>query len=84
MPPMPTTIPINGSVGPSNITTTTTIRPGVYGNVILTGGTNSYAFRERDTIVFKSIKNSGSTNNNFVFDFKGVAGNFIIHVVKRR
>jgi hypothetical protein len=78
MPPMPTTIPV-GTVSGANITTTTTIIPGDYGNVILSGG-QTVTLSGTGTYRFKSIKNSGASNNNFVFDFKGITANFVVLV----
>src|SRR4029078_12002365 len=79
MPSMPTTMS-TGNAGSRNITKDTVIKPGSFGNVTLTGGKRG-TLSGAGTYIFNSIKNSGSTNNTFVFDFKGVGGNFIIHVV---
>jgi hypothetical protein len=76
---MPATLS-NGRAGPRNITRDTLITPGSFGDVTLTGG-KTVTLSGAGTYIFKSIKNSGNTNNTFVFDFKGVGGNFIIHVV---
>ncbi|HEY1871882.1 MAG TPA: hypothetical protein VGG71_12540, partial [Chitinophagaceae bacterium] len=76
-PAMPAIIPIN-NVGSADITTTTTITPGNYGNVALSGG-QTITLSGTGTYVFKSIKNTGGFNN-FVFDFQNAAGNFIILV----
>src|SRR5262249_12245362 len=77
-PSMPTTIPID-HVGTTNITSTATIVPGYYGNLALAGG-QTITLSGTGTYVFNSIKNSGSSNNTFVFDFQNVTGNFIILV----
>src|SRR4029079_917679 len=79
MPPMPTTMS-NGSAGTRDIAKDTVIGPGSYRNVTLSGG-KTVTLSGAGTYIFNSIKNSGTTNNTFVFDFKGVGGNFIIHVV---
>ena len=78
MPPMPTTIAIS-SVGTVNITKDTVITPGKFGDITLSGG-KSVTLSGSGTYIFKSIKNAGTTNNTFVFDFKDVLGNFIILV----
>jgi hypothetical protein len=66
LPSMPavTTFPAAGTV---NITTTQTIKPGSFGNITL-GGNKTLTLSGTGVYVFKSIKNSGTTNN-FVFDF---------------
>ncbi|HEV8504193.1 MAG TPA: S8 family serine peptidase, partial [Chitinophagaceae bacterium] len=79
MPPMPTTMS-NGNAGTRNITKDTVIGPGSYGDLALPGG-KTVTLSGAGTYIFNSIKNAGTTNNTFVFDFKGVGGNFIIHVV---
>lgn len=66
LPAMPaiTKFPAAGSV---NITTSQAIKPGSFGDVLL-GGNKTLTLSGTGVYVFKSIKNSGTTNN-FVFDF---------------
>jgi len=75
MPPI-TSFP---AVGSTNITNSQTITPGVYGDVVLTGN-KTLTFSGVGTYVFKSIKNSG-TSNDFVYDFiNNTTGNMLIYV----
>lgn len=75
MPPV-TNFPVAGTV---SITNTKTLTPGVYGDIILTGN-KTLTFSGVGTYVFKSIKNSGTTND-FVYDFKNAAsGNMVIYI----
>ena len=78
LPDMPP-IAIFPSAGVTDITTSKTITPGAYRNISLSGN-KTITLSGPGTYIFKSIKNSGSTNN-FVFDFKGSStGNFIIYI----
>ena len=80
MPPMPTTMSNGNADISKSITNNALIGPGSYGDVALTGG-KTLTLSGAGTYIFNSIKNSGNTNNTFAFDFKGVGGNFIIHVI---
>ncbi len=67
------------SVGSTAITTTKTITQGSYGSVTLSGN-KTLTISGTGVYVFKSIKNSGSSNN-FVFDFKNdPTGTIIMYV----
>jgi len=71
----------NGSdfpAGNNPINNTREISAGAYGDVKLTGG-RTLTFKGPGTYIFKSIKNSGATNN-IVFDFMGQPGNIILLV----
>ena len=75
LPPV-TTFPAYGT---TNITTTQTINPGSYQNMTLTGG-KTLTLNGPGVYVFKSISNSGSTNN-IVFNFQNTnTGNFYIYI----
>ena len=52
----------------SIITNSTILTPGAWGNIAL-GGSKTLTLQGTGTYVFKSIKNSGTTNK-FVFDFQ--------------
>ncbi|PWT78808.1 MAG: hypothetical protein C5B59_01055, partial [Bacteroidetes bacterium] len=66
--------------GASNITSSATLLPNQsYGNLTLTGN-STITLSGPGVYTFKSIQNSGNTNN-FVFDFKNTSsGNFLIYV----
>jgi hypothetical protein len=67
------------AAGSTNISANMTIVPGAYGRMQL-GGNKTITLAGPGVYVFKSIKNSG-TSNNFVFDFKNTTtGNFYIYV----
>jgi hypothetical protein len=74
--PDPKTFPAAGS---TNISTTKTISPGSYGDIIL-GGNKTLTLNGPGVYVFKSITNSG-TSNNFVFNFKNQSGTIRIYVL---
>ncbi len=59
------------AAGATDINSNTTITPGAYGNVSLTGN-KTVILSGTGTYTFKAISNSGTTNN-FVFDFKNDA-----------
>ena len=66
------------AAGTTNISSTTQISHGAYGNLSL-GNNKTITFSDTGTYIFQSIKNSG--NNSFVFDFKNRAtGNIKIYV----
>ena len=79
LPVMPavTSFPLAGS---KDITTTQTIQPGSYRNLILTGG-KTVTFAGPGVYVFNTIKNTGLLINNFNFDFQGTtSGSIQIYV----
>ncbi|MBP9789008.1 MAG: hypothetical protein KBD57_00590, partial [Bacteroidia bacterium] len=59
------------SYGNSNVSTTTTINPGSYKSLNLSGGKN-ITFNGPGVYVFKNISNSGS-GNKFIFNFQNSA-----------
>jgi len=70
-PPALPVITVFPASGTTNITATKTISPGAYGDVALNGN-KTLTLSGTGVYVFKSIKNSGTTNE-FVFDFKNEA-----------
>src|SRR6476659_3010434 len=78
LPSMPATIPID-HVGTTNVTSSGTLTPGYYGDIVLSGS-QKITLSGTGVYVFKSMKNSGSSNITFEFDFKNVTGNFVILV----
>lgn len=78
LPAMPA-ITVFPAFGSTNITTTQSINPGSYKDMLLSGN-KTITLNGPGVYVFKSIKNSGSTNN-FVFNFQNSAsGEFKIYV----
>ncbi|NNF01629.1 MAG: hypothetical protein HKN22_03005, partial [Bacteroidia bacterium] len=74
--PTPTVFPAHGS---ANVTGTTTITPGSYGDMILTGK-KRLTFDGPGVYVFKSIQNSGNANT-FRFNFQNDPyGVFLIYI----
>ena len=66
------------SAGTQNITTSTTITPGAYNNMTLSGK-QTVTFSGPGVYIFNSIRNTGKTNV-FLFDFRNLPGNIKIYV----
>ncbi len=81
MPIMPTNTPFDNRVGTTNLTTSQTISPGIFGKMALTGN-KTLTFNGPGNYIFYEVDN-GKTTNKFVFNFKNTtSGTINIFIIK--